>query len=112
MGNRANIYIQTDFDAETNEWDGIGVYSHWHGLSLHEAALRALPKAMARVGDESYFARILVHNVLLEVADAESETGTGLWTRWPCDNEHPIMVINATTGHHWLADNYRDPERE
>lgn len=109
MGDRANIFIQTDKRAD-GLWNGIGVYSHWHGEGIHQAALAALPKAEGRIGDEAYFARIVIHNVLVAVADPDSETGTGLWTEYPCDNDgYPILVINAETGEHWFTgiDNYR-----
>lgn len=102
MGDRSNIFIQTNKNHEGN-WDGIGVYAHWAGTRLHDAALAALPKAMKRIGDESYFARILVHNVLNAVADPDEETGSGLWTTCFGDNEHPILVINAMTGAHWYV---------
>lgn len=112
MGNRANVFIQTDYNPNTNEWDGIGIYSHWHGTALHTAALDALPAALRRAGDPSYFTRILIHRILVAVADPDADTGTGLWTTFPCDNEHPILVVNAETGHHWLAgeDDYRTEE--
>jgi hypothetical protein len=103
MGDRANVFIQTDRDVASLEWDGIGVYAHWAGTSLHNAALAALPKAMNRRGDPSYFARIIVHNCLVAVADPNEETGAGLWTKYPDDNEHPILVLNAETGEHWYA---------
>lgn len=103
MGDRSNIFIQTNKDG--GQWNGIGVYSHWHGTTLHDAALKALPKAAGRIGDESYFTRIVIHNVLLAVADADSETGTGIWTgNYPPDNSHPILVINALNGVHWFTD--------
>jgi hypothetical protein len=102
MGDRSNIFIQQGQKAD-GTWTGIGVYSHWHGTQLHDAAIEALPKAQGRIGDDSYFARIVIHNVLVAVADPDSETGTGLWVDGIPDNEHPILVINAHTGDHWYA---------
>ena len=104
MGDRSNIFVQQR-RKENGEWTGIGVYSHWGGTSLHNAALAALPKAKGRIGDPSYFARILIHNVLIEAADPDSETGAGLWTSETGmdDNEHPVLVINAETGEFWYA---------
>lgn len=109
MGDRSNIFIQTDRKAD-GTWEGIGVYAHSFGAMLHDTAIAALPKANRRLGDEAYFARILVQNVLNAFVSPDSEIGAGLWTRMPCDNEHPILVINASTGEHWFAseDNYRD----
>jgi hypothetical protein len=101
MGDRSNVFIQTHKDGEV--WAGIGIYAHWDGTTLHEVALDMLPKAMARKGDPAYFARILVHNVLDELADADSATGHGLWIDWPCDNQYPVLVVNAMTGEHWYS---------
>lgn len=105
MGDRSNVFIQTQPSLDGERWSGIGIYSHWHGTALHDAALRALPKASGRIGDPSYLTRIIVHNVLHEIADVDSLTGFGLWVEYPDDNEHPILVINAMTGDHWLAGN-------
>lgn len=103
MGDRANIFIQTEMQ-DDGQWAGIGVYTHWRGEGIHAAALAALPKAAGRVGDTSYFARIIVHNVLNAVADPDSETGAGLWTVFPDDNDgYPVLVINAQTGKHWFT---------
>lgn len=110
MGDRSNVFIQmtkrTGVAADkpdTQLWDGIGVYSHWGGADFHARALDLLPKAIGRVGDEQYFTRVLVQNLLNESFDADSLTGGGLWTENPGDNQHPILVINAHTGNSWFA---------
>ena len=111
MGDRANVYIQ--MEPTEDGWDGIGIYAHWEGTTLHDVALQALPMAMKRQGDPAYFARILIHNILVQLADPGSETGFGLWVTQPCDNEHPILVINALDGTHWYcgeADYRNGPE--
>jgi hypothetical protein len=115
MGDRSNVFIQTRRlemtwpDGSTvHRWAGIGLYSHWHGTDLHDAAIDAATSEVARrrIGDESYFARIIVHRTLLTcAADADADTGFGLWTHddgMP-DNEHPVLVINALNGHHWFV---------
>lgn len=112
MGDRSNVFIQQDFDKESEKWAGIGLYSHWHGEDLHVTAIAEIEAASARKGDPSYFARILTQRVLNALADPDSETGFGLWTTGPDDNEYPILVINANTGQHWYADEstYRDSQ--
>jgi hypothetical protein len=102
MGNRSNVFIQTDRQ-EDGTWRGIGVYSHWGGQSFQQTAIAQIPAARGRVGDPAYFARIIVHRLLHADADHESETGHGLWVEYPCDNEHPILVINAMTGEEWFC---------
>lgn len=112
MGDRSNVFIQTARN-DDGTWRGVGIYAHWGGERLHEAALEALPLALRRKGDESYFTRIMVQNVLNAVARPDEETGAGIWTDFPDDNEHPYLVINAVTGHHWFCRDGRswsDPE--
>jgi hypothetical protein len=46
-----------------------------------------------------------VLHLTLNALDPEcSETGYGVWTDRMDDNEHPILVINATTGQAWFTD--------
>ena len=95
MGDSSNIYIQTERNAADEEWDGIGLYSHWGGEGFQERALDALAAARDRIGDPSYFARIITAHVIDSVS--------GIWVRWPDDNEYDILVINAETGGHWYV---------
>lgn len=121
MGDRSNTFIQMDqrpqlFDGETprpREWDGIGFYSHWGGTDSQLRAILSARASTERLGDESYFARRMIHKMMLAEANPDSATGHGLWVSQPPDNEHPILVINATTGMAWLCDDneYRlDPD--
>jgi hypothetical protein len=72
MGARTNFTIVTTEDPNQN----INLYSHWGGdSSIMDLAL-ALNKAMVRMGDTSYFVRILI-NALQDEHD--SETGYGLY---------------------------------
>lgn len=103
MGDRSNLFVQMHKRPD-DEWDGIGLYAHWDGEDLHKVAIEVLPRALARMGDEAYFARILIHNVLHRLADPTMETGHGLWIDHPCDNEYDILVINALTGEYWMTD--------
>lgn len=112
MGDRSNVFIQTRrYEAGDDlpaRWAGLGLYAHWGGTMLHDAAIEAAdsPAARARVGDESYFARIVVHQTLTALhADPYDDTGYGLWTHddWFPDNEYSVLVINAQTGRHWFV---------
>lgn len=99
MGDRSNVFVRQDTTPD-GDATGIGVYSHWGGSAFQRKAIECLPLARGRIGDETYFARILIHNLLIGAADPGSETGHGLWTESPPDNEHPILVIDANTGHY------------
>jgi hypothetical protein len=72
MGARTNFTIVTTEDPNQN----INLYSHWGGDTGIMDLARALEKAMPRMGDTSYFVRILI-NALQE--DHDSETGYGLY---------------------------------
>jgi hypothetical protein len=112
MGDRSNIFIQqnkqeTKYNGETPlpaEWSGVGLYSHWHGESLHAVGFAAAVTALPRLGDPSYFARRVLHLTLQAVDPECSETGFGIWTDHPDDNEYPILVINGQTGTCWFSD--------
>ena len=72
MGARTNFTIVTTEDPNQN----INLYSHWGGDSGVMDLALALNKAMPRMGDTSYFVRILI-NALQD--DHDSETGYGLY---------------------------------
>lgn len=72
MGARTNFTIVTTEDPNQN----INLYSHWGGDSGVMDLAHALNKAMPRMGDTSYFVRILI-NALQDEHD--SETGYGLY---------------------------------
>jgi hypothetical protein len=103
MGDRSNVFIQQG--EKDGKAYGVGIYSHWHGTTLHDVALEALPKAAGRVGDPSYFARIVIHNILARIADADSATGFGIYSdaHGAPDNGYDILVIDANTGRYWLT---------
>jgi hypothetical protein len=72
MGARTNFVIKTTEDPKQN----INLYSHWGGDSGVIDLAVGLQKAMARMGDTSYFVRILI-NALQH--DHDSETGYGIY---------------------------------
>ena len=107
MGDRSNLFFRSD-------GDGIGVYAHWSGEDMAEAAMRVL-KSKAfndRLGDASYAMRIGVQLTLETLeADSKSDTGFGLWTpaTGPDDNEYPWLVIDVETGELFVAKNWKKP---
>lgn len=107
MGDRSNFFIQQHKGAEDTvgegSWVGIGLYSHWGGTDMQRTAIEAARASVGRLGDPSYFARRVIHKVLVACADPESETGCGLWTTGPDDNEYPLLVVNAHSGLAWLC---------
>lgn len=96
MGARSNLFFK-------NGNDGIGIYSHWAGKDMADAAMAVLEsKAFKnRLGDSSYATRIGVQLALEQLgSQSGSETGFGLWTAESGvpDNEFGIIVIDVNTG--------------
>ncbi len=73
MGARTNFVIRTT----KNPSEDIVLYSHWGGDSSERDFAQAISKAMARKGDDSYFTRIIVSQLINDQWD--SETGFGLY---------------------------------
>src|SRR5580765_7562622 len=107
MRDRSNVFFRSDKH-------GIGVYAHWAGEAMADAAMRVL-KSKAfndRLGDEHYAMRIGVQIVLAALgADPKSDTGFGLWTpaTGPDDNEYRWIVIDVETGDLFVAKNWKKP---
>jgi hypothetical protein len=72
MGARTNFVIKTTEDPKQN----INLYSHWGGNSGIIDLAVGLQKAMARMGDTSYFVRILINSLQ---HNHTSETGYGIY---------------------------------
>ena len=109
MGDRSNIFFR-------NGKGGIGVYAHWAGLSMADAAMRVIQsKAFkARVGDANYATRIGVQIVLDALgAEVGSDTGFGLWTplSGADDNEHNYVVVDVMDGSVFVAKDWRKPKK-
>jgi hypothetical protein len=107
MGDRSNVFFRSGRD-------GIGVYAHWSGESMADAAMRVVKsKAFnARLGDANYATRVGVQLVLETLgADSKSDTGFGLWTSsmGPDDNEYRWIVIDVDTGQLFVAKNWKKP---
>ena len=108
MGDRANILFRSGRD-------GIGVYAHWSGLEVADAAMKVWKsKAFkARLGDSHYAMRIGVQLALEALgAESTSETGFGLWTpaTGSDDNEYRWVIIDVETGELFVADNWKRPK--
>jgi len=73
VGARTNFVIRTT----ENPAEDIVLYSHWGGDSAERDFAQAISKAMARYGDDSYFVRIIVSQLINDQWD--SETGFGLY---------------------------------
>jgi hypothetical protein len=107
MGDRSNLLFRT-------KGGGIGVYAHWAGLAMADAAARVLRSRAfkSRLGDPNYAIRIGVQ-LALEALGAESaaETGFGLWTpaTGPDDNEYRYVIIDVDTGQVYVATNWKKP---
>ena len=106
MGDRSNVLFR-------NGDSGIGVYSHWGGLTMAEAVVSVIerPAFRARVGDPSYATRIGVQGVLeLLGADSTVETGFGLWTPegGADDNGYGYVIVDVLDGSVYVAPDHRD----
>ncbi len=107
MGDRSNLYFK-------NGEHGIGVYGHWAGPGMAEAAVRVLqnPAFKARIGDASYATRIGVQTVLETLgASASEETGFGIWSSatGPDDNGYRFLVIDVRSGQLYAASDWKNP---
>lgn len=107
MGDRSNVLFRSGKD-------GIGVYAHWGGESIADAAMRVIHSRAfrGRLGDAHYAMRIGVQIVLETLgADSKSDTGFGLWTpqTGPDDNEYRWVVIDVDSGDLFVAKNWKKP---
>ena len=93
MGDRRMAEIRTS--------DGsLYVYTHWNGSQLPEMARAAVEKAEPRLGDESYWVRIVIDQLTKDSRDME--TGFGILLKPNCEDEYnndkPSVIIDARTG--------------
>ncbi|MFT3709383.1 MAG: hypothetical protein QM817_17225 [Archangium sp.] len=105
MGDRSNLFFRS-------AKGGIGVYGHYAGVSMADAAMAVLknPAFKARIGDKNYAFRIGVQTALDVLgATAAEETGYGLWTpaTGADDNEHRYIVIDVDTGALFVAKDWK-----
>lgn len=103
MGDRANVaIIGTTFEQHDGKWVEVPVatpivfYTHSCGHELPGALAAAIKAAEPRWTQSSYAARIILHNLLVELgADPASEYGFGIGTELT-DNEYPIFVVDLS----------------
>jgi hypothetical protein len=108
MGDRSNILFRSGRN-------GIGVYAHWAGEAMADAAMKVLKsKAFKeRLGDPDYAMRIGVQIVLETLgASSKEDTGFGLWTiaGGPGDNGYRWTIIDVDTGEIFVADKWNKPK--
>jgi len=93
MGNRRMAEIRTS--------DGnLYVYTHYHGSEFFRMAEKAVMVARPRLGDESYWTRIVLDQLLKDGRD--KETGFGVMLKPNAEDEYnngePSVIIDAKTG--------------
>lgn len=98
MGDRASIIIR-QYD---NSDQGIEIYGHWAGVGIVNKLQDALKYAEDRWNDEEYFTRIVIQNILDDIARPHSSSGCGIGI---CKNykksrhgdlEYPPVTVDAT----------------
>ena len=87
--------------AEIKTTDGsIYVYTHWRGSELPADARRAVERAKPRLGDEPYWTRIVIDELIKPGRDGE--LGFGIMLKPTCEDgynhDEPSVVIDAKTG--------------
>lgn len=93
MGDRAMAEIKTSEGS-------LYVYTHWHGSMLPQMMRDAVKAAAPRLGDESYWVRIVVDQ--LTKSGRDQETGFGLMLKPDHEDEYngdkPSVIVEASTG--------------
>jgi hypothetical protein len=76
------------------------LYTHWNGSELPQMAKEAVEKAKPRLGDESYWVRIVVDQIFKDLRD--QETGGGIMLKPTAEDSYnhdkPSVIIDATDG--------------
>ena len=117
MGNRGNIVVLQHPNQEPE--GAIYLYTHWGGGDLPLTLKLALHKASigefgSRVSQEGYLARIIFQRMLMQEEPAyqpigaDGTHGFGI-TTYPTDSDHPMLVVDCTSQHVWLAAPFGDP---
>ena len=93
MGDRRMAKIKTDEGS-------LYVYTHWHGSVLPKLAREAVKAAEPRLGDISYWVRIVVDQLCKDGRD--KETGFGIMLKPNHEDEYnngkPSVIIDSKTG--------------
>ena len=98
MGDRSSIIIRQHYYANDQ---GIEIYGHWAGVSIVNSLQKALSRSEGRWNDEEYFTRIVIQNILDDIAVADSLTGCGIGIvenykkSSHGDLEYPPVIVDA-----------------
>lgn len=88
MGDRGNIAVYDTY----NDEGPVVLYTHWSGYELPKT-LRAALNRRQRWDDGAYLARIIFDQ--MTEGDHGSETGFGIVANSLCDNEYPLLIVDA-----------------
>lgn len=99
------------FVFKQSEDQAVALYSHWGEYSMYQDLAAALQHAAPRLGDESYYIRMVISYLIKD--SILDETGYGIYSCNPNDlgfMDHPVVIdlVNRTvmddTGIHPIND--------
>lgn len=102
MGDRCNFVFSTKKVSDKATFkqavEGqVVLYSHSGGHERMKDLANAIRDAKGSWGDEGYFTRIVISQLVGE--DWRGEYGYGIYVGEICDNEHPVLVIDIPSQH-------------
>lgn len=93
MGDRRMAEIKTSEGS-------LYIYTHWHGSELPAIAREAVEKAKVRLGDESYWTRIVIDQIIKDGRD--QSMGWGIMLKPNVEDEYnddkPSVILDAKDG--------------
>lgn len=93
MGDRGNIALHDNGVT-------IYLYTHWGGSDIGSVLRSALIRGRGRWDDAPYLYRVIFQTL---IGKDDGVTGFGL-SAGICDNEHPILHVDASTQSVWRDD--------
>lgn len=90
MGNRASVIIRQD------DYRAIEIYSHWAGKNIINSLPKALKIAEDRYDQIAYFTRVIIQNILDDIADKNQSIGVGISVCGWCNNRGLYILDNET----------------
>lgn len=75
MADRSSIIIRQHVFGNDQ---GIEIYGNWAGVEIVNNLPKSIARARDRWNDEPYFTRIVIHNILEDIAVANSSIGCGI----------------------------------
>jgi hypothetical protein len=87
------------FVFKQSETEAVALYSHWGEDSMYQDLAASLQHAMPRLGDSSYYTRMIISYLIKD--SILDETGYGIYACNPNDlgfMDHPVLIdlINKT----------------